>query len=207
MFDFIEEIEKEFTTESPMAILGDWTKKDDLGSKSILLLDIQWDKKDKIGKYELWKHKKSNSWILGEYIETNEFNKPRFNIVFSIDFTNMKNLGYKFNYKKLYNVSEVGVDNKYRGNGIATNMYKYFVKVQGYSIISDTHQYFGARKVWSRLSNELDILVDIIDTENNVIVKEDVILHHGNQDGDFDKEIWSYEGSKKHIRLVLKDIF
>lgn len=206
MLDFRKEMEKMFINESPVAVLGDWTKKDDLGSKSILVLGIQWTKKDKIGRYELWKHRSSNSWILGEYIETNEPDKPRFNIVFSIDFSNKKNIGYKLNYKKLYNVDEVGVDKKYRGDGIATNMYKYFIKVQGYSIISDTHQYFGARKVWSRLSKELDILVDIIDTKNNILVKEDVILHHGNQDEEFDREIWSYDGDKQHIRLILKDI-
>jgi len=85
-------------------------------------------------------------------------------------------------------------------------MYKYFIKNQGYTIISDTHQYFGARKVWSKLSKQSDILVDIIDTNENIVIKEDVILHHGNHDKEFDKEIWSYDGDKEHIRLVLKDI-
>jgi len=206
MLDFRKEIEKMFINESPVAIPNDWAKKDYLGSISTLVLGIQWNKMDNVNGLELYKHKSSNSWILGYIGEVIGEEKKRLIIIFSIDFNNKKNIGYKFGYKKLYNVSEVGVDKNYRGKGIATNMYKYFIKNQKYTIISDTHQYFGARKVWSKLSKELDILVDIIDTKNNILVKEDVILHHGNQDEEFDREIWSYDGDKQHIRLILKDI-
>jgi hypothetical protein len=44
-------------------------------------------------------------------------------------------------------------------------MYKFLIQTQGYNIIGDTETYFGARRLWSSLSKDTDIVVDIIDTK------------------------------------------
>ena len=38
------------------------------------------------------------------------------------------------------------------------------------------------------------------------IIERNVKLHHGIEDYDFDERVWDYTDSKKHVRLVLKDI-
>ena len=85
-------------------------------------------------------------------------------------------------------------------------MYKFLVKKEGYIILGDEIQYFGARKLWAKLSKSLDVKVDIIDVDTNKYLEKDVILKHGSEDWEFDNRVWSYNVDKKHIRLLLKDI-
>ncbi len=78
-------------------------------------------------------------------------------------------------------------------------MYKFLIKTQGYNIIGDVEQFFGARKLWKSLSNDTDVVVDIIDINAKDYIERNVTLHHGTDD-------WDYEDSLKHIRLILKDV-
>ena len=192
--------------EMAIAMKGDWSAKEEMGSISKFVLNKDWEIKDTIGDNELWKHKKTNAWVLGHFKEYENEEKERFGIIFRIDFTNQKNIGNKFNLKKLYNVDEVGVHINNRGFGISTDMYRYFIKKHQYNIIGDQKQFFGARKLWSKLSKSLDLTVDIINISTNEILEENTIIYHGDLDHEFDDRVWSYGIDKKDIRLVLKDI-
>lgn len=181
-----------------------------------------YDKKDTFnsligitGELTLYKHKHDNIWILGQLKECYEDNrKPgfekeeKFVIYFRIDFSNAKNYGFKIGVKPLYNVDGVIVDENYRRAGIAKFMYRYFIKNQSYNILGDKQQFFGARKLWKKLSEDSDITVDIIDIKEGVYIDKNVIIHHGDLDDEFDKRIWKEEGdiSTHNIRLILKDI-
>lgn len=101
----------------------------------------------------------------------------------------------------------VRVLSEFRGNRIAAEMYRALVKVQNLNINSDTEQYFGARKLWARLSRQPDLKVTIFDTLTGD--KEDRIIKHGNANDAFDKTIWSdveEDYIAKNIRLILKDV-
>lgn len=163
---------------------------------------------------ELMNKRHTAEYIVGyrdiETIETKSGSeeKERFKIIFMIQFSNKKSLAFKTGSKKLMNVDGVASsdEGEFRRSGIAVYVYKYFVKEKGWHILGDKEQFYGARKLWSRLSKELDVKVDIINTETNEIEFEDIILHHGKYDEDFDARLWSYEGNKEHLRSVLKDI-
>lgn len=198
--------ESEELTEQAIAMKGDWNAKDDLGSKSTLMLGKEWDYIEDLFNMKLYKHKSSNSWILGNIKNIDGEDKPRFGITFRIDFSNRKNIGHKFGMKKLYNVDEVGVSKDKRGDGLATKMYSYFVKEKGYNIIGDEQQFFGARKLWSKLSRITDLTVDIVDIQTEKTLESDALIHHGDLDEEFDKRVWSYGLDKRYIRLILKDI-
>jgi hypothetical protein len=87
-------------------------------------------------------------------------------------------------------------------------MYKYIVNHLGYTIIGDREQYFGARRLWARLSQSLDINVDLVDLSSKKIIDKNVTLHHGKYDEDYDEKLWSFEEdiSKEHIRSILTTI-
>lgn len=98
------------------------------------------------------------------------------------------------------------VSDSYQGDGIAALTYSPIVKNQDVVIISDEVQFFGARKLWSRLSKKKDLIVDIIDIDSETYVEKDARIYQGMEDSDFDKRVWSYDFDKKHIRLILKEI-
>ena len=198
--------ESDDISEQAIAIQGDWSAKDDLGSKSTFMLEKEWNYIEDIESMKLYKHKSSNAWILGNIKNIDGEDKPRFGISFRIDFSNQKNIGYKFGLKKLYNVDEVGVSKDKRGFGLATKMYSYFIKKQGYNIIGDEQQFFGARRLWSKLSRITNLVVDIVDIKNEIILEKNAKIYHGDLDEEFDKRVWSYDIDKKDIRLILKDI-
>lgn len=93
-----------------------------------------------------------------------------------------------------------------RGYGIAKEMYRYFIQHEGYTIIGDSIQYFGARVLWSRISMMSDIVVDIFNSKTGKYIENDVTLRHGSEDWDFDNRVWSYDTDKEHIRLIMKRV-
>lgn len=193
-------------SDQAIAMKGDWDAKDDLGSKSLLMLNKEWTYITDLKNMKLYKHNSANAWILGNIKTIDGEEKQRFSVTFRIDFSNRKNIGFKFDLKKLFNVDEVGVSKDRRGDGLSTFMYRYFVKEQGYNIIGDEQQFFGARKLWSKLSKQVDITVDIIDIKNEKFLEKDTVIHHRDLDHEFDTRVWSYGIDKKDIRLILKDI-
>ena len=198
--------ESDDLSEQAIAMQGDWDAKDDLGSISTFMLAKEWDYIEDLFGMKLYKHKSTNAWILGTIKNVEGEDKPRLGVSFRIDFSNRKNIGFKFGLKKLYNVDEVGVSKDKRGFGLASDMYSYFIKNHGYNIIGDEQQFFGARKLWSKLSRITDLTVDIIDIENAKTLEEDTIIHHGDLDEEFDKRVWSYGLEKRYIRLILKNV-
>lgn len=126
-----------------------------------------------------------------------------FQVIFSIQFKEISIKGYS----NCVTVPGVVVDlNLASKKGLATFMYSYFVKEMGFTIVGDTEQHFGARKLWSKLSNLLDLKVDIYNTKTQEVVFKNVILHHGDYNGDFDKRLWSYSKSKNDLRSILTEI-
>jgi hypothetical protein len=85
-------------------------------------------------------------------------------------------------------------------------MYTYLVKNEKMIILGDEIQYFGARRLWAKLSKKLDLTVDIVDVSKGIYLERDVLIHHGLEDWEFDSRVWDYTTSKKHIRLILKEI-
>lgn len=81
-------IKEEDITEQAIAIKGDWSAKDDLGSKSTFMLVKEWDYIQELYDMKLYKHKSSNVWILGNIKNIDGEDKPRFGISFRIDFSN-----------------------------------------------------------------------------------------------------------------------
>ena len=206
MIKFSEWLKEKELSEMAVALEGDWFVKDDLGSTSLLVLEKEWKYIEDLYGMKLYKSKSSDAWILGNIKDIPDEDKPRFSVTFRIDFKEANTIGNKFNIKNLYVVDEVGVSKDNRGFGLATKMYTYFIKKHKYNILGSDYQFFGARKLWSKLSRISDLIVDIIDVKHNEILETNTKIHHGDLDEEFDKRVWSYDIDKKHIRLILKDI-
>jgi hypothetical protein len=212
----------EYLFEMSIAMLGDW--KDgyaNLTPISKLVTDKNWELITTIeisgDVYELRKLKEKEVYILGKFVEaedleltTNEL-VTKFNVVFQI------NLGrdYKVesqlsriggNYTRIANVNGVVVDTSMQGKGIALTIYKWLVNDQGFVIMGDSKQYFGARKLWSKLSKQHDIVVDLVDIKRGKLIESHVKLHQGDHETDFDARLWSLGKEKKNIRPVLRKI-
>lgn len=174
--------------------------------------------------FKLFKHKKSGVWIAGFDKEIpRPTGKPGyeqevvFQQIFWINLLNVEKIANKINKlvprhvdpKRLYNVNGVKSyninDNEYTKKGIAFTVYKYLVSI-GYNLLGNKEQYFGARKLWSRLSKETDVKVDIVNIESGEIIHNNIDLHHGTDDWDFDTRLWSRNDDKNHIRPILLKI-
>jgi hypothetical protein len=163
-----------------------------------------------LGTLKLYKHKTNNAYVAGIFIETTDLTKEgkktetTFKGVFSISFEEIKLKDFS-NCVVVKGVS-VTDDETYQKSGISTTMYKFFVKNKKLTIVGDGEQYFGARKLWSKLSNSIDVKVDIYDIQKQELIFSDVILHHGHYNSDFDERLWSYSKSKLNLRSILTDI-
>ena len=203
--DFREEILKEMS----IAGYGDWNpSKEMVGTISTLVLKKNWKQvgKLKIDKLDYFIYHLEDNYVVGNFMTSSEGDE-KFEIDFEIKLTEHKSIAHSFQLKKkLMNVDGVMVAKTRQARGIATAMYKFLVKKEDYIILGDEIQYFGARKLWARLSKSLDVKVDIIDIDTNKYLEKDVTLKHGTEDWEFDNRVWSYDVDKKHIRLLLKDI-
>lgn len=163
-----------------------------------------------LGELLLYKHKTNNAYVAGIFLDVLEKTKTgdkevqQFKAVFSISFNPITLKHYK-NCVVVKGVSVVD-DETYQKSGISLTMYKYFVKKLKYTIVGDGEQYFGARKLWAKLSKQVDVEVDLYNIETDTLIEENVILHHGNYNNDFDKRLWSFSKEKINIRSILKDI-
>ena len=163
-------------------------------------------------KYEFYQLQNSLLFKIGywenETIKTKigDETRPIFTEIFEIGLTRYKSLESKLKYPKLIGVAGVAIISSLHNKGISTFVYKYLVNEMGYTILGDEKQYFGARKLWARLSKELDVKVDIIDAKSKTVIQNNIILHHGKYDEDLDKALWSYKDDKKNLRSVLTKI-
>lgn len=206
----------EWVNEMSIAKPGDWDEGVDfLGDMSEYIASKKWNllKTFNFGgkTLELRQLRNSLEFMLGNFhtktINTKSGKEEKVNFLISakISLTRIKSVE-KMEYKRVINVDGVFVTKELRGLGVALNIYKYLVNELHYNILGDENQYFGARKLWSRLSKELDVQVDLIDVETREIVEKNVILHHGNYDNDFDERLWNYKQDKKNVRSILTKI-
>ena len=147
-------------------------------------------------------------YILGRLInfEDPSETNPRLAVVFKIELHSIADLGFNLGYKNLYNVFGVAVEKSMQGLGIAKTMYKFIVNVTHINILGDKNQYFGARRLWAKMSKDLDVVVDIVDVKKKIVLDQGVELYHGRHDHDFDQRVWSYSRDKENIRLVMRSI-
>jgi hypothetical protein len=98
-----------------------------------------------------------------------ETEETGFKIVFMIQLSKEKSLGNILGNQRLYNVDGVSTINEdaVRRSGIAFFVYHYFVKELKWNFLGDRDQYYGARRLWAKLSLEVDTMVDIITKKYN----------------------------------------
>lgn len=111
----------------------------------------------------------------------------------------------KFKLNNAYRVYEIISIPNYRGLGIGMNLYKLWVN-NGLNIFGDFEQFFGARKLWSKISKESDVTVDIVDITKGEYIENNTVVHHGDFDHEFDDRVWSRGNEKYNIRLLLRHI-
>jgi hypothetical protein len=189
-----------------IAAWGDWN----IGPQIVAYISKQVIdlKYEQIGEVKLWdgikkvlKIKSSDFYIVGDFITKGD--ETKFQTVFEITFeqTIIPN-----HLEKYMNVNAVKVSDTQQGRKVAFTIYRFFVKDKKFNILGDEIQYFGARRLWKNLSKEYDVRVDIINFSTGELIEEDVILHHGTEDWDFDERVWSYDIDKIDIRLILREI-
>lgn len=204
----IKEI-NEVIQEMAIAGKGDWKPNENMVEyKSANVVKLKWKLVDTFtpkNGIELELRTLHNEYIAGRFISNG--GDEEFEIFLHMNMSEDKETASEFNIsKKLMNVDGVKVKETAQGSGIALMTYKSIIKNQNIIIIGDEVQFFGARRLWSKLSREVDVRVDIIDLDSEKVLEKDVILKHGTDDWDFDKRVWSYDYDKKYIRLILKEI-
>lgn len=206
----LEIIRKEMVSEMSIAGYGNWEpSREMIGTMSAFIIRKNWtvllEIKTRLNdSYTVYKLK--DSYIIGEFKITSTQDEI-FEVYLRIDLREHKSTANDLNiHKRLMNVDGVKVNESVQGLGLATAMYTYLVKNEKMVILGDEIQYFGARRLWSKLSMKLDLTVDIVDVSKGIYLERDVLIHHGLEDWEFDDRIWDYTTSKKNIRLILKEI-
>lgn len=192
--------------ENVIAGYGDWQiGEHNIGyiSKQMILSHYEHirDIKLSIGIKKIMKIDTSDFYIVGDFITKGD--ETKFEELFQITFKPTKIPNHSVTYM---NVEGVKVPDTLRGRGIALTMYRFFSKELKFNILGDETQYFGARKLWAKLSKMVDVKVDIIDITDGHMIEADAVLRHGSDDWDFDDRVWSYDLDKKDIRLILKEL-
>lgn len=100
--------------------------------------------------------------------------------------------------QKCYQVKAVMVHESVRRNYLAELMYDSLLK-NGYSLIGDKEQYFGARRLWEKFSKTPGYKVSIFCDQPRELIYEDVEL-----DGD-DARVWIDEEDNKKETLIIKN--
>ena len=196
-------------SEMSIAGYGDWEPSAEmLVTMSVFVLHKKWAfvNKIKIKTLEYSIYKLKDEYIMGNII-TSSTGEQQFEIDLKIKLMEHKSTANDLNiHKRLMNVDGVKVNESVQGLGLATAMYSYLVKHEKMVILGDEIQYFGARRLWAKLSMKLDLTVDIVDVSKGIYLERDVLIHHGLEDWEFDDRVWDYTTSKKDIRLILKEI-
>lgn len=192
--------------ENAIAAFGNWQIGPEVVAyRSAQLLKSHYEFIDNVklplGIKKVYKLDSIDFYIVGDFVTKGD--ETKFEEIFQITLVDTKIPNLPGIYK---NVDGVKVPDTHRGLGIALSMYRFFSKELKFKILGDEIQYFGARKLWAKLSKMVDITVDVIDITDGKMIEENVVLHHGSDDWDFDERVWSYDIDKKHIRLILKEI-
>lgn len=100
--------------------------------------------------------------------------------------------------QKCYQVKAVNILASKRRRGLAELMYDSLLK-NGYSLIGDKEQYFGARRLWEKFSKTPGYKVSIFCDQPRELIYEDVELN-----GD-DARVWIDEEDNKKETLIIKN--
>ena len=206
-------------TEMSIAGMYDWEEGvESLGDITKQVIDLKWELIDvkKFGgierQLEFRKLRNSLHFIIGEWYDVPRETKrgpvtdTKFKMYLRMELKRHKSLEKRLGYDKLINVSGVAIHKELSGHGTGTWVYKYLVNQLKYTLLSDEHVYFGARKLWAKLSQSMDIQVDIVNVKTKDVLSENVVLYHGQHNKDFNKGVYSYDGDKKDVRCVLTRI-
>ena len=134
-----------------------------------------------------------------EYFVVGKFNedKSKFIVFTELTISYLPNSDTKLlKDKKLCSIDTIQTTTNWRGHGISTTLYTYLLK-RGYTVLSDDTQYQGAIKLWKSFYRKLhNCKMYVMDVEEDRIVMSYT-------DKTSDSHIWSDNGDKEHIRLVL----
>ena len=192
-------------SEQAVARYGDFPLDLVVTTTSEFIMDNKWqyccNVETRADKFELYKIKSSGLiFIVGSWAKIEA--ERVFLRIAEIKLRKENQCGTEYHAVDLVRVSE-----EYRGSGVATALYEALVRHEKLKLISDTEQYFGARKLWAKLSKKPTLTVDILDTRTCVIVHKDIKIEHGPLDWNVDERVWSYENDDLiHLRMVLKTI-
>lgn len=197
---------KEFLGESPQAIIDNWsgfsTKLSRIGKGGV---KDNWNFIDAFnhnGKpVELYKSKNTHKYILGAW--AHEGSKEVFVVITTLNILPRPDLE-RFMEEPIQ-MSEVETANDFRNMGFSKILYSWFL-FRGYTVISDRTQYNYIRKTYDRLSKNDNVRADLFDDENKVFIKKDIDVDSGEEDWDFDSELWSINTDKSHLLICLSKV-
>jgi hypothetical protein len=197
---------KQYLEEMSIAAHGDWRGTDSFFSTISLPIIKKWKKVGSIGQLEVRKFESTKlSYVAGYFSQIDD--KQRFRVVIRMELERDSETESMFpKYGSIHTVIGVITDEDYRGQGIGKALYSYIVNKENISLLGDSTQYFGARKLWASISKESTIVVDLLDVANGRILDTNVVLNHGDLDSQFDTRLWSREFDKVFIRPIMKSI-
>lgn len=192
---------KQYLNEMPIAGLGDWKGSNKFQSSiSKTVVDLYWRKVGKIQEFEVRELSNRDSFVVGS------FNDTEFRVAAQIELRRESEIGNDLKMPNLFSVEGVITDLNLRGRGIGKELYQFLLS-RGYIILGDSVQYFGARKLWAKISRDSRLIVDVVDIMSSRVVMTDVELKHGDLDHEFDASIWSYDLDKAQLRPILRKLF
>jgi hypothetical protein len=191
--------------EMPVANFGDWIKSVPIEYKSEYALEHNYEFMGEIDiletTYQLRKliSNSNEHYRVGIYEPKNNENK--FATYFQLNLDPEHDM---LGYKNIHIVDNVKTAQRAQGDGFAQSVYSKLVKDFHYTLICGAEQYTGARRLWSRLSKNKDLSVDVIDLYKKQLLEKDVTLTQGKNDFDFDEKYWSSGDELRYIRFVLR---
>jgi hypothetical protein len=111
-------------------------------------------------------------------------------IFYELGLITLEPQGNFLGYKNVYEIGEVKVANDVRQNGLSTTLYRYLVLKLNMNLLCGGIQFVGARKLWSKISRQPDMAVDVVNKCTQKIIKTNEILNHGQKDTDYNTTYW-----------------
>jgi len=197
----------QYLDEMTHAAYGDYTKNVSqyLQDVSRFIINKKWTRLTTINGLELYRLTERNkrNYLIGKF-NTQKDGSP-FEVYTRMTLEVDSESSQLFN-KIFYNVNLVATQSGMQGSGLAS-LYQYLVEVEDLLILGDAVQYFGARRLWSKISKmSTVVVVDILDIANGEVIERDVTLSHGDLDHEFDPRVWSDDHLTYHIRPLLQKL-
>lgn len=198
---------KQFLDEMSIAAHGDWKGVGSFFSTLSIPVMKNWKQVGSIGDLEIRQLVNGDkiSYVVGFFTEIES--KTRLRVIIRMELDRDKETESLFKqYKHIYTVTGVITDLEYRGQGFRKALYQHIVNKDKLSLLGDSTQYFGARKLWSSISSQSTIIVDLLDIANGDIIEKNIKLKHGDLDHEFDPRLWSRDIDKVFIRPIMTRI-